>query len=406
MNITRYTLIPTLILILLSSSACSNNKKPPYKQAAKLNIAKTSIVDLNEIKPLEALSSRLAAHRVVLVGEIHTNYGDHLNQLAVIKSLHKHWKKKTSIGLEMIQQPYQSILDKYIAGEINERDMLLKTEWFDRWQFDFRLYRPIFNYARENKIPLVALNIPKELTKRITKVGIKGLTPTERKQLPEHIDRSNSNYTNRIKAVFSGHMRTSSKGFDNFLDAQLAWDEGMAYAAAKHLQKNPTQKMVILAGSGHIINREGIPDRLGRLIDTKPVVVLNQAHGVPSASQGDYLLFSPETKLPPIGLIGIHMKASKSNKGVIVAALSQHGAALKAGVKKGDIIIGLDKHPVYALVDIKLAVENKKPGDTVLLNIKRKGKIVSIPVKLRSRLTRKMPSIHKPKGKGVKKTHP
>ena len=105
---------------------------------------------------------------------------------------------------------------------------------FDRWRYDFRLYHPIFSYTKTNKIPL-ALNIPKELTRKIAKIGIKGLSKKERQQLPPLIDRSNKNYTKCITGVFSKHSHTSNKDIAKFLDAQLAWDEGMEFAVAKYL---------------------------------------------------------------------------------------------------------------------------------------------------------------------------
>ena len=387
-------------------SACSNtkNKISPSTSSTPStpSTKQTQVVDLKALQSIETMSVKLAKHRVVFVGESHTNYGDHLNQLAVIKNLHKHWGKQTSIGLEMVQQPYQSFLDQYIAGEISEKDLLRGIEWYDRWMFDFRLYRPIFNYAKQHRIPLVALNIPKELTKRITKVGINKLSKKERQQLPAVIYRSNKQYINRIKQVFGGHSHTSSKGFEKFLDAQLGWDEGMAYAAAKYLKKHPQKHMIIIAGSGHIINYEGIPSRLDRQIHSKSAVILNDTQAGSLENAGDYLLFSEEQELPTKGLFGIGMKdasaENKKAKGVIITMLSQHGAAKKAGLKKGDIIIGLNKQAVQDIVDIRLFAEKTKPGSKVAIKIKRHNKVKMLQATLKSKISgMMMPMIHKKK---------
>ena len=45
--------------------------------------------------------------------------------------------------------------------------MLKQTEYFTRWRFDYRLYRPILRFARDQGLPLVALNVPRELTERV-----------------------------------------------------------------------------------------------------------------------------------------------------------------------------------------------------------------------------------------------
>ena len=375
-----------LAFSLAALSACSSLIKPQDIKTASAQANKNTpvitAVDLGAFKSLNSILPELATYKAVLVGEIHTRYADHLNQLAVIKGLHQRWGKM-AIGLEMIQQPYQKALDDYIAGRINEHDMLRRTQWYDRWKYDFRLYRPIFRYAKKNNIPLVALNVPAEITKRITKVGIRGLTTKERAQLPKTLDKSNPAYTARLKKVFGSHMKTSSKHFAQFLEAQLAWDEGMAASAARYLKTHPGQRMVIIAGGGHIINREGIPARLQRRIKTKPAVVLNNVEGTPSPTLGDFLLFSSDAKLPPAGKLGIAMNESKAKNGVIVSLVQAHSAAAKAGIQKGDKIVRLGKMPIRASEDVLLWALDKKPGDSVKAVLKRDKQVLTKTIILR-----------------------
>ncbi len=386
MNYYNYSIKIFALLVLLGGiTSCSTNKTTAtsYKQEGAHR--SVSAINLKAMQTLATITPQLAKYRVVFVGEQHDQYSDHLNQLSIIKNLYKHWGKTTRIGLEMIQQPYQSFLDNYIAGNISEREMLHGVEWYERWRYDFRLYRPIFIYARTNKIPLIALNIPKELTKKITKVGIKDLNTKERQLLPTVIDRSNPDYIKRVTNVFSMHSHTSSKGIEKFLDAQLAWDEGMAFSASKYLKKNSTTRMIILAGGGHVINRSGIPSRLDQKIHSNSAVVLNNIHDIPSSKQGDYLLFSPEAKLPPTGLMGIVMTDSKN--GVLVKSVSPHGSAIQAGILKGDVIIKIDGVKIQRSSDIKLWVLYKKPGDTLKLVLKRNNLILNKTFKLKSATT-------------------
>jgi len=369
-------LLPLILFSGLLLGACSSNKVISPHGTSTSSAKNIVAVNLKKLQSIDSIANQLTAakHRAVFVGESHTNYSDHLNQLAVIQALHKRWGKHTSIGLEMVQQPYQSYLDEYIAGRISEKAMLRGVQWYDRWKYDFRLYRPIFNYAKANKIPLLALNIPKELTKRITKVGIAGLNQQQRRQLPTTIDRSNPQYRKRIKTVFGRHATTSSKGFNKFFDAQLAWDEGMAFAAANYLKEHPNKNMIILAGSGHVINYEGIPSRLDRLAGIKSAVILNDIDDKNPAQSGDYLLISPAKKLSPIGRFGIGMKDTPANKGVIVTLVTQHGAARKAGIKKGDIITALNHQPIRNTLDLRLFAETSKPGDKVAVTLRRNHK--------------------------------
>lgn len=324
------------------------------------------------------IETRIQKARVVLVGETHTNYAHHLNQLDVITKAHKKWGGVLSIGLEMVQQPYQQYLDDYIATRISEREMLKGTEWYSRWRYDFRLYRPIFDYAKRHKIPLIALNIPQELTRKISRGGIQKLSTAERKLLPTTIDKSNQDYTKSLKKIFGQHSHGkvfNQKGFDRFVEAQLAWDEGMAFAASKYLKKNPKKRMVILAGSGHLINRAGIPNRLDRqLRSTKnnpSVVILSHKDKPYNNQEADFSLKAKEIKLAKLGLIGIGMKNTK--KGVTIASLVKDGAAEKAGLQKGDYLIQLNETPVKTNSDVSLWRLDKSPNEKVTVLIERNG---------------------------------
>ncbi len=376
------------IATLLGISACSNfNKKQSnnHKNALANNTKSVAVISLKNLHTIQTISPELAKHRVIFVGESHTNYAHHLNQLEVIKSVHNYWGDKLSIGLEMIQTPYQSYLDAYTKGEITELEMLKGTQWYKRWRYDFRLYRPIFNFARKNNIQLVALNIPKELTRKITKVGITGLTKEERQRLPKYIDRSDILYRKRIEKVFGAHSHTRSKGFEYFFDAQLAWDEGMAFNASNFLKKHPDSNMVILAGGGHVIGRQGIPNRLERQSLSSSIVLLNQVTEALNQAQGDYLLDSTEIKLPAKGLMGILMDDTK--QGVIVAGFSTHSAAKKAGLQKGDIIIKLGNTIIKTTEDIQLWSLDKAPKQTVKVSVKRQNKLIHYQFKLSSNVS-------------------
>lgn len=168
------------------------------------------------------------------------------------------------IGLEMVKRPYQPWLDRYVAGEIDEETFLKGAEWRRRWGFDFALYRPILRYARDNRIPLVALNIKDEITRQVARQGIESLSPDDRALLPE-IDFENTDHRAMVRSVFDRHMSDGKMTFDNFYTAQLLWDETMATEVARVMSADRAPRvMVVLAGSGHVRYGYGIPTRAAR----------------------------------------------------------------------------------------------------------------------------------------------
>jgi len=63
----------------------------------------------------------------------------------------------------------------------------------------------------------------------------------------------------------------------------------------------------------------------------------------------------------------------KVNKGVYVTDLTQDGGALKAGLKSGDVIIGLDGAKVSSMGDLQEQIAPHRPGEKVVITVNRKG---------------------------------
>jgi uncharacterized iron-regulated protein len=348
--------------------------------------ADTKVLDLDHLTDLDAIMPELARQRVVCVGESHDRYGHHLSQLEIIRRLHQ-VHPDLVIGMEYFQTPFQPYLDAYIAGRLDEKAFLDKTEYYRRWKFDYRLYRPILDYAREHRIPLIALNMPREITEKVARSGISGLPPAERAMIPQDLDRSDARYRQRIQEIFEQHPNKDQRDFEHFLEAQLLWDEGMADTAARYLKAHPRARMVILAGSGHLIYGSGIPTRLARRLDgARIAVVLNGINDTLEPDMADYVLLSRPVELPQPGRLGIYMK--DADGGVTVSAFSKDSAAQAEGVEKGDRILAIDGTRIHSSADVRLALLDKLPGDSVRLQVQRAtqadgGRPLEIEVDLR-----------------------
>ena len=318
---------------------------------------------------LTTIIPALSQQRVVYVGETHDRYEHHLSQLTVIDGLHQ-LEVDFAIGLEFVQRPFQPALDDYIAGRIDEAELLLRTEWYDRWRYDFRLYRQIFEYAREHQIPLVALNLSRELVGKVSAKGIDGLTTEERAQLPAEIDQSDNFYRSRLKEVYDRHPRGTGNDFARFVQVQFAWDETMAERIADHLKQNPQQSMVVLAGSGHLVYGAGIPKRVARRIPVDSAIVLPGSGVRVTPGIADYLIYPPPRELPKSGVMGIMMQ--RGDQGVVVGQVVEGSAAELQGIRKGDLIQQLEGRPVNSPTDIRIAMLDKGPGDRVTLGVLRR----------------------------------
>jgi uncharacterized iron-regulated protein len=328
-----------------------------------------TVVDLSDLMKMDTLIERVADKRVVYVGESHDQYQHHLNQLAVIEGLHAR-DPNLAIGLEFFFQPFQPVLDRYIAGEIDEAQLLRETEYFERWRFDYRLYRPIFRFAREQGIPLIALNLEREITEQVGREGMDSLSESQRARLPSEIDSSNEAYEERLRAVFDRHPPREGREFDHFLQVQLLWDEAMAERTADWLQKHPEGRMVVLAGVGHLIYGQGIPDRVQRRLPVSSAVILNMnMAGELAPELGDYLVMAEQNDLPPAGKLGVFLDLDESPPKI--SGFAESSGAEQAGVETGDRVVAIDGTPINSYTDIRIALMDKGLGDQVEVEVER-----------------------------------
>lgn len=332
-----------------------------------------SIIDLSKLMRMDQLVEKIGTSQVVYVSEIHTRYDHHLNQLAIIKSQHER-HEKLAIGLEFIQQPFQSVLDDYIAGRITEEAMLKGTQYFERWSYDFRLYRPIFQFALEHGIPLIALNIDRDIIDKIKSEGMEKLSDEHRQYIPVDIDRDDAAYRERLQEVYDQHPQSEEHTFDRFLEIQLLWDESMAARAAEWFQQQPDGHMVILAGGGHIMYGTGIPNRLQRRQALTSSSVINISSDTPiNPDMGDYIILTDEQNLPPAGKLGVILDSSKSPPAVM--GFTQESGADEAGLEKNDQIVRIGDKKISSYADVRIAILDKGIDQKIEVEVIREGLI-------------------------------
>jgi uncharacterized iron-regulated protein len=198
---------------------------------------------------------------VTMIAETHDNKKHHELQLDIIRSFQAK-KIPLAIGLEMFQIDYQKQLDDWVEGKIPELNF--KEIYAKNWSYDWSLYRELFMYARDNRIPLIALNVPKDLVFKVARKGFASLTPDERKNLPFGVTCDiNKPQTEFLKKTFEAVFGHEAKGnvFAYFCEAQAVRNNGMAMTIANNRKSNPGRKLVALAGTWHAV-KHGVPDRL------------------------------------------------------------------------------------------------------------------------------------------------
>jgi len=341
--------------------------RPPAKA-----LEPDKIVTLDDIFP------KLRGRRVIYVGEQHEKYPHHMNQLMIIKKLNEAGIK-LAVGMEMFQVPYQEALDDYLAGRIDERTFLKKSAYFDKWRFDYNLYKPIIDYLKKEGIPLVALNIEGDITRKVARSGLSGLSEADKRQLPSEMDFSDSRYREDLLKVFQLHENQHQlKEFDYFLQAQILWDETMAESVHRFLASHPDTNLVVLAGNGHLKNKYGIPNRAFRRNGFPFTVIVQDEDLQPGIA--DFVLKTTRLKGKKAPLLGIGI--DEKDNGVQVVSVIGDSPAGKAGLEKGDIIVQVGGDEIRSLVDLKFALFYTPMDSTVFIQVDRQGKKIISEIKL------------------------
>lgn len=251
-------------------------------------------VDQAKEVPSSEAVAHLSRQRIILVGEHHSREDHHSAQLAVIRALQEAGANP-AIGLEMFRKQDQQALDDWVAGRIPESSF--EKIYYDNWNFDWPLYRPIFLYAREHRIPMFGLNVDRSITRQVAREGFKSLGEDQKGSLSDVVCRVDSEYLEFIRKAFGEHGH-SGRNFEYFCEAQLVWDTAMAIHALEFLGGHPDKTAVLLAGSGHA-RKGGIPRRIKERSDLPFLVMLPEASGSIEPGQidekdADYILLQEE----------------------------------------------------------------------------------------------------------------
>ena len=232
-------------------------------------------IEKEETVLLSDAVARLKQNRIVLVGEQHDNAGHHAMQLAVIRALHKAGAA-VAVGMEMFRSDSQPGLNRWSAGKMPEAEFV--RLYYDNWNFDWPLYAPILRYARDNRLPVVGLNVSRQITSQVAREGFQSLSEQQRGKLGNVACIVDRTYMEFIKRAYGAHAH-GSFNFEYFCEAQLVWDNIMAINALAFVGDHPETVMVIVTGNGHAW-KGGIPAQIADRSKAPFSVILPEIPGV------------------------------------------------------------------------------------------------------------------------------
>ncbi|BDD01506.1 ChaN family lipoprotein [Persicobacter psychrovividus] len=213
------------------------------------------------------LIKSLQSADVVLFGELHNDPIAHWQQNRVAHALQSP-DYKLKLGFEMLERDQQLIVSEYQQQLISEKNF---TDQARLWPNQPTDYQPLMRWARENKIELIATNIPRRYASLVYRKGLEGLeslsseAKTLLAPLPIKVDTTQLQYR-KMKQMMGQH------GGYNIVYAQAVKDATMAYFIAQQLDKNT--KFIHFHGSYHSDFHEGITTYLKALSPESKIITI------------------------------------------------------------------------------------------------------------------------------------
>lgn len=275
-NYTLYLSSSAVMFAGLSYLAYTKINKIEDVEENNPRISNSEVIDTasKETIPFDEMIERIMKYEIVCVGETHDSQVHHQIQLQIIDALFAR-DANLGVGMEMFQYPFQDVIDRYQRGEISEEEFLKDTEYMTRWGFSYQLYKAIIDFCLKSNIPIGALNASKELTKRVKEVGIDGLSDKEKEELGPvdfYVQEHRKHWLSMFAQMHSGRDNSHEK-LERTYQIMTIWDDYMAQNTARLLKERQLERVVVLAGSGHINGGFGIPQRASRYSGKKSVTI-------------------------------------------------------------------------------------------------------------------------------------
>jgi uncharacterized iron-regulated protein len=267
----------------------------------------------------ESMLADITSADIAFLGEQHDDPGTHRLEAATLEGLARR-RSNVVLALEMFERDVQPQLNRYLAGTLAEKDFVATSRPWPRYATD---YRPMVEFAKAWKWPVIAGNIPRKYASLISRgslTAVDTLSPVNRAFAAKQFSCEHDEYWDRFAKEMgdmSGHGPEAMKqtpeekaaALERIYQSQCAKDETMGESIAIAYNAAPLRALVVhVNGSFHSDYRLGTAERARRNLKGKRIVVVNfapvadldAANADELRKVGDYVVFTlAPTKTTP-----------------------------------------------------------------------------------------------------------
>jgi uncharacterized iron-regulated protein len=266
-------MIPMLFAAALMQAAQPSALPPGPLPVAAASYVPQRVFDtrLKGFSDFEAMLADLARADAVFVGEQHDDPNTHRLELAIVEGLTRRGVPVV-VAMEMFERDVQPSLDQYTAGTVTEERFLKDSRPWPRYATD---YRPLVEYAKANKLAVVASNVPRRVASEVGKAGlsaIESLGADRRLAASDLQCPTTGSYYDRFIEAMGAHAGATS----NFYFAQCVKDETMGESVARAWHQTTRRITVVhFDGAFHSDFGEGAADAARRRMPGRRIAVVS-----------------------------------------------------------------------------------------------------------------------------------
>ncbi len=237
---------------------------------------------------------------LIAFGELHYHAVGSRYQLELLEGLATQ-SRPIALAMEFFEADHQAALDEYLAGAIDEAAFRERTKRDEHYDDS---HRPLIEFCKANKIPVIAANAPRPLVTGYRKSGLSypaylaSLTPEERALMPMSSEPRDDEFKARFMELMGPERGPA------FFKSMALWNDAMAESIARFRTKNPEHRVMLVVGVFHVAARLGLIEefRNRRPSDVTSVLTMIAAEDGPmgfaeeNLGEGDVIL---KVRVPP-----------------------------------------------------------------------------------------------------------
>ena len=213
-----------------------------------------------QLTTVDKIATACATANVIFFGEEHNDSAGHYMEATIFKALYSQYGNKLALSMEMFETDCQLVVNEYLAGFISEERFIKEGR---AWS-NYKDYKPAVEFAKLNKLSVIAANPPRRYVNMVGRKGMQSLdslSTAAKKFLPKlPYDTATGAYRDK----FMEFMKGGSPGTSNarIFYSQSLWDAGMANSIYQYWRKHKEEKIFHMVGRFHCDEKLGTAAQL------------------------------------------------------------------------------------------------------------------------------------------------